>query len=41
MNFIDRIHTGTTNTRDVRLFLAIIIACSLLGFVAGYVIGVY
>ena len=40
MNLIDRIYTGTTNSSDVGLFSAIIMACLLLGFIAGYAIGV-
>lgn len=40
-NLLDRIYTGTTNNNDARLFLFIIMMCSLLGFIAGYAIGVY
>jgi len=38
MNLLDRIYTGTTNSSDVRLFLVIIIVCSVMGFIAGYAI---
>jgi len=41
MNLLDRIYTGTTNPNDVKLFLLIIMACSLLGLWAGCAIGAY